>query len=162
METIYLSLGSNQGDRRENIKKAIELIKANNVNVSKISSLYETEPVGFKDQPYFYNLCLKAETKLDPHTLLTLIKGIETETGRVKTTEKGPRIIDIDILFYSNIILKDKDLVIPHSEIINRKFVLEPLCEIAPELVHPEKNAKIADILKEASFSEGVSRIGEL
>ncbi len=162
MKTVYLGLGTNQGDLKENLRKTIKLLKYYNITVLKTSSIYETEPVGFKEQPHFYNLCLEAETSLDPHELLKMLKAIEIEMGRQKTAKNGPRIIDIDILIYSNIILKDKDLVIPHSEIISRRFVLEPLYEIAPELVHPELNVKIEAILKENKLSGDIRRIGEL
>lgn len=136
MTTIYLSLGSNIGNRRKNLEKALIELEKNNIKKIKISSLYETEPVGPK-QRNFYNIVGKFETNLIPQNLLKTVKKIEEKLGRIKTYRWGPRIIDIDILFYGKHIIKTKTLVIPHKEIINRGFVLVPMNEIAPKVIHP-------------------------
>jgi len=161
METVYLCLGTNLGDRKANIDTALIQLKAYDIRILKTSSIYETEPVGYKGQPDFYNICLKAETQLSPHELLKAVKSIETQMGRKKTVKNGPRIIDIDILFYRNIILNDKELTIPHSGIETRRFVLEPLCEIAEELIHPVPAKTIKELLNKGDFSGKVKKIGE-
>lgn len=136
MTTIYLSLGSNIGNRKQNLEKAITELEKNNVKEIKISSLYETEPVGPK-QRNFYNLVGKFKTNLKPKELLKVLKQIEEKLGRIKTYRWGPRVIDIDILFYGKQIIKSKKLIIPHKEIVNRAFVLIPMNEIAPGFIHP-------------------------
>ncbi|MBQ3834861.1 MAG: 2-amino-4-hydroxy-6-hydroxymethyldihydropteridine diphosphokinase [Elusimicrobia bacterium] len=137
MVTIYLSLGSNIGDRRRNIEKALLELEKNNVAKLKLSSFYETEPVGPK-QRNFYNIAGKFKTDLEPVELLKTLKLIEKKLGRIKTYRWGPRVIDIDILFYGNKIIDKKELIIPHKEIEDRAFVLVPMKEIAPRFVHPK------------------------
>lgn len=133
MVTIYLGLGSNLGNKRKNIKKAIKLLKEK-VTVKKISSFYRTKPVGYLDQPYFINAVIEIQTDFLPYELLKLVKSIEKELGRKKTFRWGPRLIDIDILLYQGKKLKSKILTIPHPHIFQRDFVLKPLKEIAPDL----------------------------
>lgn len=162
MSIVYFSIGTNIGNKRNNLKNAIKLLKKNNINILKISSVYKTEPVGNKNQPYFYNICVKAKTKFHPKNLLLKIKKIEKHIGRIKSTRWGPRIIDIDILFYDNIILMDKNLKIPHTEIEKRKFVLIPLYEIEKKLIHPLKNLTIKDLIKKNKLKEKVAKIGVL
>ena len=157
---IYLSLGSNMGDRKKSIAEAIDSLEAAGIKIIKTSSLYETEPVGVKEQEYFYNICLAAKTELDPEDLLKKIKEIEAKNGRLSSARWGPRIIDIDILFYNNIIFDNNDLKIPHREILNRKFVLVPMAEIAGNYVHPVIKSKIKDILKNSNLTEKVIKIG--
>ena len=142
MTIIYLSLGSNIGNRKKNLEKAIAEISSNNISTIKVSSLYETEPVGPK-QRNFYNIAGKFKTNLNPKELLKVLKQIEQKLGRTKTYRWGPRVIDIDILFYGRQIIKSKNLIIPHKEIINRVFVLVPMNEIAPNFVHPIYRKKI-------------------
>ena len=139
MTTIYLSLGSNIGNRKNNLRKALIELNMNNIKEIKISSLYETEPVGPK-QRNFYNIAGKFKTTLQPQELLKKIKQIEEYLGRTKTYRWGPRVIDIDILFYGKQIIKNKNLIIPHKEITNRAFVLVPMNEIAPNFIHPVYN----------------------
>ncbi len=158
--TIYLSLGSNIGDRKKNIAEAIDSLEKAGIRIKKKSALYETEPVGIKEQENFYNMCLAAETELEPEDLLKKIKEIEAKIGRLPSQRWGPRIIDIDILFYNNIIFENEDLKIPHPEILNRKFVLIPMAEIAGDYVHPVINSKIKDILKNSNLIEKVIKIG--
>jgi 2-amino-4-hydroxy-6-hydroxymethyldihydropteridine diphosphokinase len=133
---IYLSLGSNLGDRLVNLRTAISLLPPN-VKPLTQSSVYETEPWGFTDQPDFLNLVIKANTGLDPHSLFKYIKGIEVSMGRQETVRFGPRMIDLDILFYDDLILDLPELTIPHPRLTERAFVLIPLAEIAPDFVHP-------------------------
>lgn len=136
MTIIYLSLGSNIGNRKRNLEKALTELNKSNIKEIKISSLYETEPVGPK-QRNFYNITGKFKTSLQPQDLLKTVKQIEEKLGRTKTYRWGPRVIDIDILFYGKQIIKSKKLIIPHKEIVNRAFVLIPMNEIAPGFIHP-------------------------
>jgi 2-amino-4-hydroxy-6-hydroxymethyldihydropteridine diphosphokinase len=136
MTTIYLSLGSNIGNRKRNLEKALTELEINKIKKIKISSFYETEPVGPK-QRNFYNIAGKFKTNLTPQNLLKTVKKIEEYLGRTETYRWGPRVIDIDILFYGKQIIKTKNLIIPHKEIINRAFVLVPMNEIAPNFIHP-------------------------
>lgn len=133
MAQIYLSLGSNLGDRYHNLQQAIKLLR-NHMEVQKVSSIYETEPMGDEDQGWFLNLVLSAATTLLPRALLQVTQGIEQEMGRIKTRINGPRNIDIDILLYDDLVLQEPDLILPHPRITERAFVMKPLSEIAPEL----------------------------
>ena len=134
MPIVYLGLGSNLGDRRQNIQKALELLKENGVHLLKQSSVIETEPIGGPPQGKFLNAVIEVETQLSPQDLLTELKAIEKILGRVKTVHHGPRPIDIDILVYENIKIKTPKLTIPHPYMIEREFVMKPLREIAPHL----------------------------
>lgn len=147
MKKIYLGIGSNIGDRAENIISALSFLQSNGVLINKISSFYETSPVGPK-QRNFYNITALAQTSLHPQELLIFIKQAEPLLGRKASKRWGARIIDIDVLFYEAQIIKKRELEIPHKEIQNRLFVLEPLCEIAPNLTHPVLGGKIKTILK--------------
>ncbi len=142
MTIIYLSLGSNIGNRKRNLEKALIELHKKDIKKIKISSLYETEPVGPK-QRNFYNIAGKFKTSLQPQDLLKTVKQIEENLGRIKTYRWGPRVIDIDILFYGKQIIKSKNLIIPHKEIANRAFVLVPMNEIAPNFVYPIKRKTI-------------------
>ncbi|MBO7611931.1 MAG: 2-amino-4-hydroxy-6-hydroxymethyldihydropteridine diphosphokinase [Elusimicrobia bacterium] len=142
MTTIYLSLGSNIGNREKNLEKALTELSNNNISKIKVSSLYETEPVGPK-QRNFYNIAGKFKTNLNPQDLLKVLKQIEQNLGRTKTYRWGPRVIDIDILFYGKQVIKSPKLTIPHKEIINRAFVLVPMKEIASNFVHPTQHKTI-------------------
>ena len=157
MSIAYIGIGSNVGNRRYHCLKAVELLEQSGQTVSKISSLYETEPWGVKDQPLFINMAVEIETGFPPKKLLALLKKIEKKMGRKKTVRWGPRVIDLDILFYDDLTLNDDDLVIPHPFMHTRAFVLEPLSEIAPEKVHPVLRKKVAALLRENTPS-GASR----
>jgi 2-amino-4-hydroxy-6-hydroxymethyldihydropteridine diphosphokinase len=147
--TIYLGLGSNIGNRLENILSTLSFIQSSLlIKIVKLSSLYETTPVG-PAQKSFYNIILKAKTNLHPYDLLFFLKQLEQILGRKKTIKWGPRIIDIDILFFGNKVFNNSLLSIPHKELQNRLFVLIPLNEIAKNLVHPTLNKTIHVILKE-------------
>jgi 2-amino-4-hydroxy-6-hydroxymethyldihydropteridine diphosphokinase len=133
---IYLSLGSNLGDRLTNLRNAIAALPPK-VQPGIQSSVYETEPWGYSDQPTFLNLVLQVNTALDPFDLLAFLKEIEVILGRQETFRFGPRLIDLDILFYDDLVMNTPKLTIPHPRIAERAFVLIPLAEIAPELYHP-------------------------
>jgi 2-amino-4-hydroxy-6-hydroxymethyldihydropteridine diphosphokinase len=142
-------MGSNVGDRAENIIFALSVLQSGGfVDVKKISSFYETYPIGPK-QRKFYNIAVKATASLNPQKLLSLIKQTESLMGRKKTLRWGPRIIDIDILFFNNIVIAEKNLTVPHKEIQNRLFVLAPLNEISGNFICPLSNKKISRILSE-------------
>ena len=137
MNEIYLSLGTNLGSREKNLELALEKLSKEGVLVKEKSNIYETEPVLVEDQPMFLNMVIKAECECDPDKLLEVCKNIEKEMGRKKGKRYGPRIIDIDILFFNNLVLETDNLIIPHPRISERLFVLEPLNEIAPDMMHP-------------------------
>ena len=152
MADVFLSLGSNLGDREANIRQAIELIrKLEDIKIIALSSLYETEPVGVQNQSDFYNCVMKIETDLDPHTLLDSMKSIERAMGRGRNTHMRPRIIDIDILLYENLDLESFELRIPHSRLKARRFVLEPLLEIAPATIDPETQKPLSEFIEDVS-----------
>jgi 2-amino-4-hydroxy-6-hydroxymethyldihydropteridine diphosphokinase len=137
MSVVYIGIGSNLGNRQENCLRAIELLQKKGIIITKRSSLYETEPWGVKDQPLFINMAIEIETGLKPKVLLKILKDVEKEVGRGKSIKWGPRIIDLDILLFDNIVLNEDDLEIPHPLMHKRDFVLRPLCEIAPDIKHP-------------------------
>ena len=139
MNRVYLGLGSNMGNREENLQKAIETFHADtNVVITEVSSVYETSPVGKTRQPDFLNAVIQGQTMLSPPALLKYIKSIEVEMGREKTERWGPRVIDIDILLYGDVSMVTDELTIPHAAMKERAFVLIPLAEIAPRLVFPD------------------------
>ncbi len=147
MSIVYIGIGSNLGKREENCEKAISLLINKGLRDLKQSSKIETEPWGVKNQPAFINMAVSAGTDLSPERLLTLIKEIEVKMGRTSTVRWGPRIIDLDILFYDNVVIEKPDLSIPHPHIRDRDFVLRPLAEIAPDLVHPVLQKNISELL---------------
>lgn len=146
--TVYLGLGTNLGDREQNLRQAIRGLRQW-LRLTAVSALYETEPWGVTEQPLFWNLCLAGETAETPHALLAHCKQLEQEIGRTPTARWGPRLIDIDILFYDDWVLHDDQLTIPHPRLTRRAFVLRPLADIAPDLIHPENGLKAADMLKQ-------------
>jgi 2-amino-4-hydroxy-6-hydroxymethyldihydropteridine diphosphokinase len=157
--TAYLGLGSNVGDRKANLERALELLAATQgIRVLRSSSIYETEPWGLAEQPQFLNSALEIQTFLEPATLLAAVKAIEAEMGRVPTLRYGPRNIDVDLLLYGNMVIdwETPDLQIPHSRMLERAFVLIPLAEIAGQLRHPAANRPIADLAGEVAGGEGV------
>ncbi len=145
-----IGIGSNIGLATENCEKAIALInKSESVNVTAQSSLYESEPIGKTDQAWFVNATIEARTTLAPEELLQLLLNIEQQFGRVRKEKWGPRIIDLDLLDYEGRIIDSKILTLPHPEMTHRRFVLEPLSEIAGKTIHPLKKQTILDLLKE-------------
>ena len=160
MKTVFLGIGTNLGEREENLRKAITLIGEHIGIITRVSSVYETEPWGFKSETTFLNIVVIAETKLTPSGLLGRILMIEAMMGRLREgTVYKSRVIDIDILFFGNRIFENKVLTIPHPKIQDRRFVLVPLSEIAGELVHPVLNKSIQELLKDCKDNSKVLKI---
>lgn len=158
---IYLGLGSNLGDRISNLVSAVERL-SQKMKIKKLSSVYETEPLYVKEQSLFLNAVLSATTILDPFELLRFIKVIESDLGRQASFRNAPRLIDIDIIFYGEQVIDTAELAIPHPRIAERAFVLVPLAEIAPKLVHPATHKKVSDLLGGVEGVNGVRRFGKL
>ncbi len=156
--TIYLALGANLGNRRENLAKALDRLRlGGKLRITVVSGLYETRPVGYADQPDFLNMVVAAETELEPLQLLLALKQIEADMGRETTFLNGPRPIDIDIVFYDDLIFEDERLQIPHPRLRGRGFVLAPLAELTPGYVHPGFGLTVEDLLNELDLEqEGV------
>ncbi len=158
MATVYLCLGSNLGEREKNLTQALSLL-SQEINLERVSPVYETEPVGYKEQPLFLNLACQIITDLNPRELLRLAKTIERKMGRVPSRQiNSPRLIDIDILFYDNRIIETQDLTIPHPHLPQRAFVLIPLADIAPKLVHPVLGKSIAELASNVQGTSGVRK----
>ncbi len=151
---VYLGLGSNLGNREDNLDMALKLL-AQRMKVGRVSSIYDTEPIGKTDQPRFLNIVCEVSTRLSPEGLLALAKGIEVKMGRRGKTGE-PRTIDIDILLYGDIVIDTPDLKIPHPGMAERLFVMVPLGEIAPELVHPVSWEKIKDMRDAITEKQGI------
>lgn len=147
MNTGYILTGGNLGDRLANLQKAKEYLDKETGNIVGASSIYETEAWGNNDQPDFYNQVLIISTKLPAEQMMEKILKIEEQMGRVRGAKNASRIIDIDILFFNDDVINKKDLIIPHAEISNRRFVLTPLNELSPALVHPVLNKTISELL---------------
>ena len=154
-----MSLGSNLGDREANLHAAIVALPQAGVRVRQVSSLYETEPVDYLDQPWFLNCVVEAETNLEPHALLWVLHAIEAQLGNKKDFAKGPRKIDLDILLYGAETIATPDLQVPHPRMLRRRFVLTPLAEIAPQLKHPSWPATAAVLLDHIADSSRVTRL---
>jgi 2-amino-4-hydroxy-6-hydroxymethyldihydropteridine diphosphokinase len=155
---VYLSLGSNVGDRQAQLQDARARL-ATVGRVVAVSSLYETEPVEFTQQPWFLNCALALETSKTPQQLMAAILGIEEEMGRRRVQKKGPRAIDIDILLFDSTIVDSSDLTIPHPAMHERRFVLEPLAEIAPEVLHPVLKKTIRELRDELPSGQAVRKL---
>lgn len=162
METeAYIALGSNIGDRELNLLRAIaEIGKLPGCKVTALSSFYETSPVGSVPQDAFYNAVLRLSTRLDARSLLTHLLKIEDESfKRIRTVQQGPRRMDLDLLLYGNEIISEDNLIVPHPRLTERRFVLQPLCEIAPELLHPLTGTKIRETLATLASDETVVKL---
>lgn len=157
----FLGLGTNQNDRQKNLKKAVEYIRISAGEVISFSQIYETESWGFRSENHFLNMVIQIKTGLKPVDLLKQLLKIEMIMGRVRSAEKySSRIIDIDILLYENEIIDKPYLKVPHPMMSERKFVLVPLCEIAPEMIHPVLNKTFATLLEECKDESFVKRKG--
>jgi 2-amino-4-hydroxy-6-hydroxymethyldihydropteridine diphosphokinase len=159
--TAYLSLGSNVGDRLQNLRLACAALVERGVAIRRASSVYETEPVDMREQKWFLNCVIEVETSLPPLRLLYEIEQIEKELGRERSIPKGPRTIDLDILLYGNSIIREKQLAVPHPELHKRRFVLVPLREIAPTLKLPLFDRTPDELVPELMDSSDVNRIEE-
>jgi len=160
MSSVYFSLGSNLSDRYGNLRHALSRLQAH-VRITAVSPVFATEPWGDLDQPPFLNICAAAVTSLLPHELLAVTQQIEHDLGREPSRRWGPRLIDIDILFYDNLIVQDDELSIPHPRVAERAFVLAPLAIIVPNLRHPQTGATVQEMLDRVDTS-GVERLLEM
>ena len=154
-----LSLGSNLGNRRDHLARALAALEESRVKVLRSSSLYRTQPVGYAAQPWFYNQVVEVSSGLEPAELLALIKTVERNLGRRPAPRNRPRTIDIDILMAEDRVIKMRQLTIPHSRMAARNFVLVPLLEIAPGAVHPLLKERIADLHKKSRDKSVVEKI---
>ena len=157
----FLSLGSNQGDREKNITRALFLLQDEGVEIQRVSSLYETEPVDITSQSWFYNSIAEVQASVEPGLLLTLVKSIEQKMGRDARVKKEPRIIDIDIIMAEDEVIRTEDLEIPHPRMHKRNFVLAPFAEISPDTVHPVLKRHIKELLEDSPDVSAVHRIKE-
>ena len=155
--TAYLSLGSNIGDRVANIRACIARLSSVG-QVSRVSSFYETEPMDLREQPWFVNCVVDFEAQLSPEGLLSAIQRIEAELGRTREVPKGPRTIDIDIILLGSVVVEESHLQIPHPAMHKRRFVLEPLTEIAPEALHPVLKRTARELLQQLGAEGGSVR----
>jgi 2-amino-4-hydroxy-6-hydroxymethyldihydropteridine diphosphokinase len=160
MGNAYIGIGSNQGDRIDYCNKAITAITKFAV-IKSLSSVYETEPAGVIDQPDFINCVVEIETALDPFELLSKLLDIENELGRKRVGTGSPRTIDLDLIFYDDLVVQREDLIIPHPRAHLRRFVLEPLCEIAPDFVHPILNVSVLKLLNDLEEKKRVNKVGD-
>lgn len=161
MKTAYLSLGSNLGDRERHLASALARLSAPDLSVTRVSSVYETEPRDLPNQPRFLNLVAAIETSLLPMQLLRRAGRVELELGRKRTIANGPRIIDIDILAFGRFIIDTPKLRVPHPRLRERRFMLEPLAELEPEWRHPATKESVGDLLA-AVRNQGSRRLGPL
>lgn len=158
MPTVYLALGANLGDRLANLRAVLAVLPPN-VELLAQSPIYETPPWGVTDQPAFLNMVVRGQTQLPPHELLKQLKSLETTLGRIPGIRYGPRLIDIDILFYDDLLLDTPELTIPHPRLHERAFVLVPLADLEPALIHPGMGKSVRALLA-AVDTKGIVRYG--
>src|SRR5438128_7694372 len=158
-KTVYLSVGSNLGDRAKNLRVAIDGLPHAGAAVKKVSSFYETEPVDLREQPWFLNCAVEAETHFDAMTLLRALREIETKMGSKKLVAKGPRQIDMDILLYGSETIDTPELQVPHPRMHLRRFVLVPLAGIADEVIHPALKMAAAELLEQTPDRSAVRKL---
>ena len=159
MKRVFLSLGSNLGNRSGNITKALDALASEGIEVRRVSSFYRTEPVEYTQQPWFVNCVAEVSTGLLPMQLLSAVQQVERSLGRLRTIAKGPRTIDIDILLYENVVVRSAALNIPHVSMAERKFVLVPLRELEAGLRHPVTDRTVLEMLNETADASQVIRI---
>lgn len=158
VQEAYLALGTNLGDRFHFLSKAIDSLEKRGIEVLAQSPVYETEAVGYTDQPDFLNMVVRVRTDLPPASLLREMLDIEQENGRVRDEKWGPRTLDLDILFYGKLVIKNSDLIVPHPLMQERAFVLLPLRDVAPDLVHPVLQLTIRELAEQVPGKGGVRR----
>ena len=159
MITTYIALGTNIGEREENLRAALDYLPDVGVDIRRVSSIYETEPVGYLDQDWFLNAVLEGQTELDALDLLRAVRVIEARMGSHKTIPNGPRLMDLDVLLYGNETLDTPELQVPHPRMLERKFVLVPLAEIAPTLRHPSWRAGVTQLLANTRDRSAVKKV---
>ena len=158
----YIGIGSNLGNALKNCQHAVEsLTLAKGIEITRVSSFYKTEPVGIENQNLFINAVVEIKTVLSTHNLFQTLQNIEKDMGREREVKGGPRIIDLDLLFYGQEVIQDADLIVPHPEVQKRRFVLEPLCEIASYLIHPAFGVSIRGLKDRLSDNKMVEMIKE-
>ncbi len=161
LQTVHLGLGTNVGDRADNLRRAMALL-GERLNVSAVSSVYETEPWGYTDQPRFLNMACAAEAEMAPAALLTFIQSVEQAVGREPSFRYGPRAIDVDILLWGDVVSESESLTIPHPALHERAFALAPLAEIAPDVQHPVVGKSVLELLTDVPGRDTVRRMGPL
>ncbi len=159
---VFLSLGSNLGNRQERLESALNLLPRHGVNVLKCSSVYRTDPLYVRDQPDFLNIVCEVETRLSAHALLECCLRIEESLGRTREMKNGPREIDLDILFFGQAIIEDENLVLPHPLLYERNFVLVPLAEIAPDFHDPRTGLSVLQLRERCKDQSAIERVGRL
>ena len=162
MARVYVGLGTNLGNRTAGLQQALSKLEDAGARIEALSAVYETEPVGLRQQPWFLNMVCAVETDQTPCDLLATLQGIEYSMGRLRTVRWGPRPIDLDILLYDELVLDDLCLTIPHPRMTQRAFVLRPLAEIAPDLIFPGMELTIGEFLERLGDPEETRRVGRL